>query len=562
MGMVLLFMVAVYQFIIPTFVTNDDVGMLLEVAGVGRSHVASAYLLHSNFICGFFLKTLYSIGSFSTPWYSFYIIGILAIAFAVFTYSSLREKQWEKLLLLPFFFLLVATDFAQHLQFTISASMLGLAGVTLLLAAQFSAKKEEDQTESTSAEKRRLNLVGIISMVLICGSAMVRWKASWLVLALGIPVTIFYFMIFRDIYWKRKLLYLLIGAFLTIAIQKVNNYVWHQEAEWGEIFDFNVARGTLHGNNPLDYLEREDRLAVLDKVGWSLNDYQLFKTFYFQDEEVYNKETLNAIIAELPALKRVSLEEVFESFKGILMDDFTIKCLVLFLGSLLFLPSTWREKVFLVGCFFLLLGLILGLIFYLRSPPARVYMPMFAFLSLLPLLFIRKQRGEKIGMPLRIVKGIAGITLLILIVPSTLAFYQAENDKHSYQQAEFDHMVRYIGEQYPDQLIVTWGASFFYEYMNPFADLYQLSKMQSFHIGCSQRTPSSLQTLENYNMKNVFRDMADRKDVVLVSKGKFKERLYRNYLKEHFGLYSTVDQIFSTGRFNFYRTSLVDYQAN
>ena len=81
----------IYFFFTASFQTNDDVGMMLEAAGVAIAAEPTEYLLFSNVLIGILLKNLYQIST-SVAWYGWYLVGSLFVAHWAILYVILKRN--------------------------------------------------------------------------------------------------------------------------------------------------------------------------------------------------------------------------------------------------------------------------------------------------------------------------------------------------------------------------------------------------------------------------------------------------------------------------------------
>ena len=79
---------------------------------------------------------------------------------------------------------------------------------------------------------------------------------------------------------------------LTIVIY-ISNYCFYTNNINKEYLEYNNLRSTLHDLSSINY---ETHKPIYDEIGWSENDFYLFYTFDFGDENVYCKENLQKII--------------------------------------------------------------------------------------------------------------------------------------------------------------------------------------------------------------------------------------------------------------------------
>ncbi|MBN69234.1 MAG: hypothetical protein CME32_08155, partial [Gimesia sp.] len=121
----------------PTYDTNDDPVMALVASGYGTVEGPDEHLLYSNVLLGFILKQLYTVAPL-VPWYGCYLLLTQFVAHWLLLYAILLLKRNRfTVFSYLFFYLGVGVYFLSHLQFTTTAFMIGLAGLSLILVSLF-----------------------------------------------------------------------------------------------------------------------------------------------------------------------------------------------------------------------------------------------------------------------------------------------------------------------------------------------------------------------------------------------------------------------------------------
>jgi hypothetical protein len=300
--------ILVYSIYSPRFMTNDDVGMMLEVAGVSRTAVSSPYLIHSHYFLGVILKFLYSFGH-SIPWYGIYLLSMVAFSHITFLYVSLKSnpRLWT-FLVYSFYFALIGVELLINLQFTISSTLIGFAGMSLLifLGDELSSEKNEKSLFSMN------RWYFLFTLMFLALSVMIRWKAFLMVVIIAVPIFVVSLLGKSRLIIRSKISVLCIVLALCFGLNIINRIVWTTNEDWSEFYHFNKLRSKLSGNNPLDYLEEDELTNVLESVDWSRNDYYMFKTFYFLDQDVFNAEKLKVLLDATPTFKEISFSKSFK----------------------------------------------------------------------------------------------------------------------------------------------------------------------------------------------------------------------------------------------------------
>ncbi|MBC8288834.1 MAG: hypothetical protein H8E37_00810, partial [Planctomycetes bacterium] len=167
---------------------TDDVRATMFVSGVGTPNGPSDELLYSNRLLGVGLKQLYQTHS-GIPWYGIYLTGChlfshLAICFAWCRISG----DWRVRIAVTAFSLGMGSYFWTSLQFTTTATLMALAGVSLVASAiAGEAGSRGGQTRSHRISHLSFAVVGW-SFVVLAG--FIRWHAALLTGALVLPIIV------------------------------------------------------------------------------------------------------------------------------------------------------------------------------------------------------------------------------------------------------------------------------------------------------------------------------------------------------------------------------------
>ena len=119
----------------PVYDTNDDPSMALVASGYGNVGGADEHLLYSNVLIGIVLKRLYEAAPL-VPWYGSYLLLIQFLVHWVLLYVLLLlNRNYVSVLVYCLFYLVVGVYCLTHLQFTTTAFLAGMAGLSMILAS-------------------------------------------------------------------------------------------------------------------------------------------------------------------------------------------------------------------------------------------------------------------------------------------------------------------------------------------------------------------------------------------------------------------------------------------
>ena len=516
----------VYATYTATFLTNDDTSMMLRAAGVSKVSEPSAMILFTHVAIGWCLKTLYSLAG-HVPWYAIYLVSCLFVAHTAILYAALWRKP--DLRIIGFFilyFLAFGTQILQQLQFTIVASYLSFAGFALLVI------EAGPRSESETAEPRRLSWQLVLGIALVVLGCMIRWRAMVMATALFVP---FFAMLALRPSLRGALVRLwpiALAILLSGLARESNEAVYQADPGWKSYREFRPKRAEFVDYAALNRLPEEQRLEVLNSVGWSGNDYRIMELRFFMDEELYTVERFQALIDRLPPHNAA---EPIPGLKGLstrITSDSSLRAFALCL--LIAIASRWRSATALplAGAVLAFCGVMGVLVFYFKPPPSRVLLPMLGYLVVAPLLLYEAPLQR------RVVRAIAALLCLFWLA-AQLPEAQAANAARSQRadaENEFLHAQLELLDPQPTTLYVTWDSRFPAKLVLPFEDISYLDAFQTLGLGTAQRSPAAAEQLATHGIEDLYLALATRDDVLIVSERPDLLELYTEYMKQHYQL--------------------------
>lgn len=364
-----------FHWIVPAYETNDDLCMQLISSGFFDGQ-PSEHLVFTSVLIGWPLRLLY-IFCRGFNWYACYLICVQFTAVSAMFFLALRRsRRWSTVWIYLCFFCLVQIRMLVELQFTTTAFLAGATGIFLL-------------AEGLSVEKVRWNV--FVAGVLFVGLAtMIREAVVPLLCAIAVP---FLVSLTRSVRVRRLIWAGGIAAAVTLLLGTVNRWYYERSPDWSRFIAYNRFRGEIHGTPLTKGLPQ-----AVAHVGWTKNDGELFRRFYFAEPDVYNSTTkIQVLLNDLKALRPSRLQSLQKEF---------FKCW--FLPDAFPRDSAWLMKLALltaIGCLVLVrsdrpiraltfaatYGVLFLLSVYLRSTarlPERVAFTMPLFLSCLCLYWL------------------------------------------------------------------------------------------------------------------------------------------------------------------------------
>lgn len=413
-------MALLYQYADPRWMTNDDIAMSMVAHGYGLTDHGSPNLFFSNVLWGYLVRAIPAVHG--VLGYSIASLTALVIASSTLLYVLWRLETgfWTGLLVCA----LILARPALFPQFTINAGLLSLAAIACWrLYAR-------DRSWPALAAGCALFLAGFLE----------RNHEALIVLILGLPL-----LPWRTLagLWPCRLALVLLAGILVCA-------TWfdrqsYKGAEWTAFNALNLPRAAFTDFGALDSLEH--RPDILTRYGYTHNDLELLKHWFFVDPDVADPEKLSAMLRDLGPLPAQS-DSLSKALLGVQMLWYSDFVPLLTLAALLAIAYrsrraaiSWALCVLAVFC----LGLA-G-----RPGTLHVYYPLIAALLLAPLLAARP--AQRAG-PLPTTAIAAACTLNLGMVLSQAGTMAAGARELRTALADFPH-----------ETVAIWGANYPFEAM-------------------------------------------------------------------------------------------------
>lgn len=516
------------------FQTNDDVGMMLEVAGKVIAAEPTEYVLFTNVVLAFLLKTLYQIAP-NMAWYGFYMSFSLLLANWGILYVMLkRSPTWFSILLFLVYFWACAAFPAVSFQFTTVAGIVGVAGMAVLLFGN------PEHSENIFELKNLLKPHILAGLALLFLSSSIRFSAFGLAVLMYAPLLLFYFIESKKLFFQKTILF---GLGVAIAAPAfLINHLAYQREDWKEASEFSAVIGRFVDDAVVQKAPPEAQKKAFEKAGWSMTDFQMTVFWFFLDDKTYSLEKCKAALAELDVFDRRVRDKEYETWQTNIAAELppakSLMWFCLFVGALacVFLPKKDILKVVVSA---LAIPVVLFVIFYfLRPPPVRVFHQLFIHLAVLPLVMIQMTDYQNFMQDSGLRKVLVVVALLASLygVAGNLGFMKevSQNAKNGSQQLK--SIVGAINPN-PNNLYVVWANSFPYELISPYEKTDFLKNLQLFSLGSIQRTPIAKQVLAKFSITDLYQALAEKPNVYLLVRNDYLQMwlgLLGQYMQEHY----------------------------
>lgn len=526
--------VAYLFFLEPVFQTNDDINMLMLASGMGNAPEATEHLMYTSVWIGMALKALYAWAP-NVSWYALYLIFTLWFSLVLLLFIALKRQGLRGLMMYLGFFLVVAPWLLGALQFTVSATLLGISG-TLVCA---SLRREDFDTPK---EWRSVLLMAALAILL---GGMIRFKAVEMGVILAGTVVGFRFLEQclkeRKFVFKHTFPYLpvVLGLALGFASQKFDAFYYERSPEWKGFSAYQPSRRVIIDYKVIRY-ENKQALAAAE---WSENDLKLIREFFFYpDSGVYSLDRLNKALDISGRSKPLRLGEIPQHLNMIMayllsgLGMFTLLLIFLFWANG-FVSRNGFWEMWLAGVVLVLLALAFGQ--FLKFPPRRVFDAMFLFVGALPLT--RSTTTDDAFLPqfmrdlLKKYKLHSGV---ILLTAALFAFVWNARMLKSHALEKYEAFKK--GAELLDQshrvLYVDWLNAVNSPALPAFKEPDYWAKVDLYRIGIGQEARFMKQQWEKYGCKD-FKDLLFRDNVVWLLNQEKADACFealQRFAKEHY----------------------------
>jgi hypothetical protein len=505
-----------FLFMNPAFETGDDVGMMFTASGI-RTGEPSEYLIYTNILIGKILKFMYMYVS-SINWYSVYLYLTHFLAMLVICYSILRLNfRWMSILQYLFLFIFFEYTLLMNLQFTTTASLVALSGVCLLIT-------------SLQIKGKKAWFYVVLSALLFGSAGLIRVNVFYLILLLAVP---FLLLKFRETKIVKIPVFLVLSFLLFTAFVQYNNNYYSKDLHWKEYTENRVSRSRLFDFPKFVYNERSK--PVYTKIGWSENDFLVFKYGFNYDREVYSTEKLAFLDKNLRNQRnfKQTLKVLFNAMtsNGLLICVSLI-CLLL---SMIYVPK--KQRKFVYSIFFTAIIICIGLSYSARLP-SRVFIPILLFVNAMT-LFINSsfpvQLFNEIPLRKRVMMIATFFLLLFLLFPlhiSKINNWSKTNQANNLLLKK-DLEILSPGK---DKLYVLWGANLFIlQRTSPYSNLKEYRNLNLLSSGWMINSPLNEKMLARFGINNVFTSLNENSNIFLImNKSQVFQNMLSRFMMEHY----------------------------
>lgn len=517
----LLFIIS-YVIFTPYYQTNDDVGMMMYLRGIGTlNNQPTEHVLFIHIVLSKFLKALTLLFGRQTDFYTWFLVITLLISYTVLGYLYLKKyKKWYHLLLYISFFLIFGLQNIISLQFTVVAAITGFMGWLLLV--------------------NRFFISGAFMLLL---ATLLRWESAVMVL----PVVILY--IYKSYSDYNKTINIVFGIFIMIFatfLISYSNKVYYNS--FSQYYDYNGFRVNIVDYQIFDKLDREQKDLLFSEIKWSENDYQMLMDFFFMDNKKYSLDKLKRVSdlykQDSNHIYHLSRPGTYYHVNKYFFSRGMGMIYLIFSSVLIFLFFTKRNITFAIVITSTIAFIIALINYFFKFPPDRIINPLFFCGSFLMLVSLQEKEITR-----DFIKYIASFAVILLSIYQVREYYRKDKDVKQWRITHQD-MIKQLNPQ-KKELYIVWGDNFRYEHLPLFHPLDYLDNLTLFSLGSLQRFDEAKKLLAAYRINNIYIDIIGRNDIKLMCNNRQLE-MYKKYLQENYGIAVQESQVFYSGYFNVY----------
>ncbi len=385
------------------FSTNDDTAISGLIAGTQGSF--PGYAVYINFIPAYILSKLTNIIS-SINWYGMYLLGTFFVSFT-FIGNIFLNKFKLRIGVFVYVVCIICgiLPFLSSFTFTFVCYTSILAGVLLIVYGY-------------DINNRNISLFCyVFGALLFINGSFIRYNSLYTGIALLLG-----YMIFKMFEDKKKSIVFICVSILSITLalgfRVYSRMQYYNDPIWNSYIEFNEARANLIDFGLPDYYEN---IEFYDSVGWSENDYHIFKSYSFPENEKFSTENLQKIYNYRESINKsnIKVKVIIDKIYGIIKTDIsTILCMTFIIMIFIYNIIFTKNKLMSILLFIFPFGMNI-LFLMMNRAPFRVVYPHY-FITLIVLIYLAKDSSdnENINSNYNNIENyflFAGITLFMII---------------------------------------------------------------------------------------------------------------------------------------------------
>ncbi len=524
----------------------DDFIIYNLYSGLDGTYNIHGIYIHS--VLCFIISLLYKILPIIN-WHTIFLLCMQFICFTIIGNILLKKNKNKFAYILYILFISVFyTTLLQLIQYTSIAALLILTSFFAMM----------DCIEKQEKRKRYI----ILNMILFTIGIMLRMQCLLIIVPFyAIYLSYNCILKIKNKVEKQKILNIckqyLILAIITILVYASNYLIYNTNDLYKEYTQYNKIRTVLQD---LSHIIYDNDKEIFEEIGWSQNDYFLFRRFNFGDENVYSKENLQKIIDYKKDKKEylrfsLNIERIAEIFKGqtVYINSFII---IIFILTTIIAIYTNKSKRWYILSIFITTVFINVLFIILNRSIQRVVIPEYIIGTIMMLYLTHyKEKKKQYNNTKKII-----VYLVLILISTNILVAKKYNKGYKIDEYEdYKELINYTNSNKQNVYLYTVDMykGFYLAY-----SVYEMPPQNSFSNlrvmgGWDMFTENYYDFKERYNLDGLFLDLL-KENVYLVDKeNKSKEEnLFEGtilFLKENYNKEVTYEQIQKFGEINIYK---------
>jgi hypothetical protein len=522
----------------PGYQVDDDITMIQMVSGYlgGQS---APFMVFSNVALGFLLNVLYRLPT-NLNWeiLIFFAIHFLSVWSLVYIVFALPLKTTYKLFGI-LVVLLSDSLFLLNITFTTTATFAVISGFISILVAAYNGFR---------FPKRMLIFGGL----LILAGSLIRIESFLLVLLLIFPALMFIrrFFHLKNLVISSAITILVVGLFYLFNTLYVKSF-----PQWDAFYKYNDVRSQLQDTPRVRLSNMKD---LYTSIGWNFNDYRLFMSWFFPDEQLYSSSNLQHLVDRIPGTEKNIIRATISYFyPQPYFDDldslpyfFLIAAGVI---ALMVYPSL-RKAIFPITVLLLTFLVLIFSLIWTQKVPLRVWDSFLATVSVFGLFFFiwteldsdDSQKKQKFGFVVPTLLGLASLLALYYAFSTTRLNIRRQD---AYRKELFDlNSLQVLGMIQSNALIIapangiplTWSNPMFLDLPNP----------KYMEMGWLTFSPSYYNMLNEYNIPALPAGFYQNDNVYLMVKSSLRDSV-AEFFADHYRTKVVLQLMYSQPNYGF-----------
>ncbi|KAA0140535.1 hypothetical protein FYZ48_04455 [Gimesia chilikensis] len=546
LGITICLFALTFLLITPAYDQPDDPTMALVASGYGNVDGPDEHLIYSNVLIGLILKQLYLTAPL-VPWYGGYLLLIQFLAHWILLYALLLSlRDYRCVLGYLLFYLVVGVYLLTHIQFTTTAFLIGMAGLSVILVSLF--------LDSKGSHCRWLKWLGALCLII---SSLIRFASlQMLVLASAPLILVCVFHNFKVINLKPYLVPAVVAIIGISSCKFYDTHYYQQDEDWRNFMQYHAAAAQVSNNVLVPYTEETRK--VFDDTGWSHADYLMIRDFNYLDPDTFSSANLKRFDKQKNATNLRKHPQVLQARVNAFKNLFTNSVSVISLIAAIFFASLnqkncWQRSI--VKWLLMWSALImLGLIIY-KKLPERVFIPLTALPFYLSLLLnlpdlssqIKNQKFKK-HFVFR-----TGVLLLFLAATASAWGQVKRSDLMVMGNIRFKNDLKNLQESWPDKVFLA-QCRFPVDLFLPLDNQSEIQGMKWLYLTGRQKSPLFQQKMKEYGIHSAYTELYETDRLYLIMLPRFIP-LFESYLKQHYDVDLEFKNVYSGRHFQVYRVS-------